>query len=640
MVKNLVPGPLIKPEKGQKGRRFQAKDAQRQNKINAAKLSKFVGSKNGPPKVVGILPCSENADPIQLLNILNFQPEAPDQMFPSGILVGGQFQCKIAPLPIARSIDFLIDVGKVSDIIVLMFMKDEPLDEWGSMAISILKSIGLPQIIVTVCSPTGQPIPHADIVNYRNYIQQGLPDVERILPIVTVDDVAQFVRFLSVTTPVEISWKMNRPNMLIQKLTILDDGNISIEGYLRGAPLDVHQIVTIPYVGDFQIKEANGIIPNDQLRHPMIYQASEGDPVITEEIHPPQTVGFNQNIEVIQNDFANMNLEGNEYIQNEVYDLAEDEREAIPTEEGVFMRNPEDYQFPDEFDYDGTVILNQRLRRYRGLKSFQNSPWDPYESLPPQYAQIYEFSNFNRASENAVADQQKGDIPIGSYVNIILISNGDNEIFERIPPERIIAMYGLFRNETRLTVINASIKNNSGVPIRSKETLLIICGFRNLWIRPLFSEDTRADKHLFIRVLGSGESAVASFIAPAYMQGCPVTYFKEIDGMMCFVGTGSIKTVDTNRMIIKRITLTGNPYRTMGRTARVTLMFFNKDDVLWFRNIDLETKNKRRGHIVEPIGLKGHFKAEFEQITSPDDTVCMHLYKRVFPKMKTDPVSF
>jgi pre-rRNA-processing protein TSR1 len=130
------------------------------------------------------------------------------------------------------------------------------------------------------------------------------------------------------------------------------------------------------------------------------------------------------------------------------------------------------------------------------------------------------------------------------------------------------------------------------------------------------------------------------------MQGGPVIYFRLDGDFMAPVGTGSFLSVDPGRMIIKRVILTGNPYRTLGRAARVTMMFFNKDDIMWFRPVGLWTKNKRKGKIEQPVGLKGHFKASFNDVTRPDDTVCMSLYKRVFPKIEgpdgsrwTDPVS-
>ncbi|OHT11286.1 pre-rRNA-processing protein [Tritrichomonas foetus] len=639
-----APGASIQNEKGQKDRRNQAASARRDNKMEAAKLAKLIGSKNGPPKVVGILPCSANADAPGFLNIFNFQPEVEGFMIPSGTLVGGQFQCRITPFAIPRTIDVLIDVGKIADIIILLFLKDEPLDDWGAMAISLLKSIGMPQAIAVVASPSGEPVPRDSLVNYRNYIQKDLPDVERILPLATNDDLAQFVRFLSVTTPKSISWKENRPNMLIQNF-IVNPGNNTVEifGYLKGARLNVHQVVTIPYLGDFYIAEANGAIPSEDLRHPLIYEQGENDDIMNADIHAPQTVESYESIDQIKNDFDKVNLEDNYgYNDGDEQNLDEDDREAQLAEEQaeVWRRNQEDLEFPDEFDYNGNTILRERLRRYRGLKSFNSSPWNQYESLPPQYARIFEFSNFARTSEAAVAEQDKGEIEPGTRTKITLLI-GDNDINDwgRIPDGRALTMFGLFRNETRLTVLNATFFNN-GDPIRSKEQILIICGFRHLWIQPLFNEDTRASKHLYLRVVDHNQPAIASFIAPAMMQGAPVSYFKEIDGSMYFIGTGSIKTVDPNRMVIKRIILTGNPYRTIGRNARVTMMFFNKEDILYFRTVGLWTKNKRKGHIMEPIGLKGHFKACFNEIAQPEDTVCMSLYKRVFPKMTTFPVAF
>lgn len=633
-------------EKGQKDRRTQASESRRENKILAAKVAKIVGSRNGPPKIVGILPCSENADAEAFTSLFDFEPEVEDFNLQSGTIKGGQFQCRITPLPIERSIDVLIDIGKVSDIIVLLFLSEEPLDEWGANAISVLKSIGLPQIMAVVVSLNGEPISKSSLANYKTYIQKDLPDVERVLPLVTPDDMAQFVRFLSVITPKQISWKENRPYMLIQNFEVNEEKQtIDLYGYLREAKLNVHQVITIPYLGDFYIACANEIEPSDELRHPLIFAHQENEDLITADIHPPQNIESLEGIEQVQNEFEKLGLE-DQFVDNEnenmEEDFEDDEMEAERAEE-LRRRNQEDLEFPDEFDIDDPSIpLRERLRRYRGLNSFKNDPWNPYESLPPQYSKIFEFSNFARISEAAIAEQETGEINPGERLKVTLF-NGENDItaWSRVPQGRALTMFGLFRNETRFTVLNASFTNR-GEPVRSKEQLLIICGFRHLWIHPLFSEyDTRAPKHLYMKVVDTNKQAIASFIAPAMMQSCPVSYFKETEGIMNFIGTGSIKTVDPCRMIIKRIILTGNPYKSIGKTARVTMMFYNKEDIMYFKSVKLKSKKRKtKGNITKPIGLKGHFKASFNEIVQQDDTVCMYLYKRVFPKLDTEPVTF
>ena len=50
----------------------------------------------------------------------------------------------------------------------------------------------------------------------------------------------------------------------------------------------------------------------------------------------------------------------------------------------------EDTRFPDEVDTPADRSARERYARFRALKSFRTSPWDPKESLPKEYARIFQ----------------------------------------------------------------------------------------------------------------------------------------------------------------------------------------------------------------------------------------------------------
>ncbi|KAK7352183.1 hypothetical protein VNO80_17601 [Phaseolus coccineus] len=308
-----------------------------------------------------------------------------------------------------------------------------------------------------------------------------------------------------------------------------------------------------------------------------------------------------------------------------------------------------DEEFPDEVDTPFDVPARKRFAKYRGLKSFRTSSWDPKESLPQDYAKIFEFDNFKRTQKHALAkalelDQENCEhcISVGSYARLQIkevpsaVASKLCLLSKRMP----VTACGLLKHESKVSVLHFSVKKHETYdpPIKSKEELIFHVGFRQFVGRPVFSSEfINTDKNKMERFLHAGRFSVASIYAPISLTPLPSIILK-ISGENAapvVAAVGSLKTVDPDRIILKRVILTGYPQRVSKRKASVRHMFYNPEDVKWFKPVELYTKRGLRGRIKEPVGTHGTMKCLLNGVLEQRDTVCMNLFKRAYPKWPT-----
>ncbi|XP_067306704.1 pre-rRNA-processing protein TSR1 homolog [Pseudorasbora parva] len=297
--------------------------------------------------------------------------------------------------------------------------------------------------------------------------------------------------------------------------------------------------------------------------------------------------------------------------------------------------------FPDEVDTPLDVSAKTRFQRYRGLKSFRSSPWDPLENLPPNYSRIYQFQNFERMRRRILADaasEEEGAM-VGWYVTLHIVDVPPS-VMESFLTGKPLVLVSLLPHEQKMSVMHMVVRQHPSnkEPIKSKEELVFQCGFRRFRASAIFSQHTSADKHKLERFLRPDAPTVMSVYAPITFPTAGVLVFKQRDnGMQDLVATGSLLSCDPRRVVLKRIVLSGHPFKINRRSAVVRYMFFNRDDILWFKPVELRTKWGRRGHIKEALGTHGHMKCVFDNQLRSQDTVLMNLYKRVYPRWTYDP---
>ncbi|RKP25100.1 hypothetical protein SYNPS1DRAFT_33053 [Syncephalis pseudoplumigaleata] len=308
-------------------------------------------------------------------------------------------------------------------------------------------------------------------------------------------------------------------------------------------------------------------------------------------------------------------------------------------------------EFPDEIDTPLHMPARTRFQRYRGLQNFRRSFWDPFENLPLDYGRIYRFADYRRTRHRVTSDIHVQGVQPGTRITLVLADvpvEAAQEAAAAIgsyTAHRPWIVFGLMQHENKMSVIHFTVTRDAQYtePVRSKDALILHCGFRRFRVRPLYSQNTPGGKgtnhvHKYERFLRMDQTSVATVFAPIQFGQMPIALYKETadPNEPTLVATGTFMNAEPNRIIAKRIILSGHPFRVNKKSAVVRYMFFQPEDVLWFKPVQLYTKYGRQGHIKESLGTHGYMKCTFDGPMKQQDTVLMNLYKRIFPKWNTE----
>ncbi|KAH9239641.1 hypothetical protein K456DRAFT_1884543 [Colletotrichum gloeosporioides 23] len=312
----------------------------------------------------------------------------------------------------------------------------------------------------------------------------------------------------------------------------------------------------------------------------------------------------------------------------------------------------EDKEFPDEIELHPNVLARERLQRYRGLKSLRTSEWVQDEDKafePEEWRKLLRIPDYQASRSRTTREALVGGVAPGTRVHVHL--RGVPATFEKsYDPSRPVTLFSLLRHEQKKTAVNYLINLSADYhrSIKAKEELIVQCGPRRFTVKPVFSQpgNTPNDVHKFCRYLHPGQSAVATFMGPITWGAVPVLFFKRSEPVaegseeaenestigLTLIATGTALPPSTNRVIAKRVILTGHPYHIHKKIVTIRYMFFNREDVEWFKALPLWTKRGRSGFVKEPLGTHGYFKATFDGRINPQDSIGVSLYKRVWPR--------
>ncbi|SMN22676.1 similar to Saccharomyces cerevisiae YDL060W TSR1 Protein required for processing of 20S pre-rRNA in the cytoplasm [Maudiozyma saulgeensis] len=411
------------------------------------------------------------------------------------------------------------------------------------------------------------------------------------------------------------------------KTARFDDG-----GFLPGAKEEARNVKVPKGTSDYQAKwylddvvENGTTDENDEDEDDMIDDDDDSEGI--QRDNDIQIESENSDLEDAQDDevFVDLSPEEEERQLKEYRELEKEDRE-----------------FPDEMELHPNDSGIERLKRYRGLKNLYNCVWNVDEKdpqCPEEWKRVLRVGNYKNTSNRLLKEAKlKAQVVAGD--RIVLHINFPQHLLEKIvdPSQMLFAVYGLLYHEHKHAIVNFSLKRweEYDRPVPAKEPIIVQYGVRRYTIHPLFSGTTNTPNnvHKFEKFLHPETLSVATCIAPVDFTQSPAIFFKpnanDAKGIE-LIGQGTFLNADHTRVLAKRAILTGHPFRFHKSVVTVRYMFFNSEDVEWFKSIPLFTKSGRTGFIKESLGTHGYFKATFDAKLSAQDVVAMSLYKRMWP---------
>lgn len=265
----------------------------------------------------------------------------------------------------------------------------------------------------------------------------------------------------------------------------------------------------------------------------------------------------------------------------------------------------------DEQPIEAEIDLINKYSEYRGIRNLATCSFKD-QKKPDHYKDIIFIKNMKYAQSQI--KNRETLIPKNKSVVLKI------RTFEPIQ-ESIFVMFNLFEYETRKTIHSFDFSSSEPLP----KKIIVDNGYR------IFTTDCIVSRNLNNRVFKEEKdllTGVVSFIGPVNLYGTVAFILTDVINSTNTVRLLNGRTED--RIFFECVELKGKPIKICKSYVVVKGMFFNKEQVEYFRNIKVESRNGVSGFIKRPLGTKGLFKAYFSQQVKHGENITMNLYKRIF----------
>jgi len=381
----------------------------------------------------------------------------------------------------------------------------------------------------------------------------------------------------------------------------------------------------------------------------------------------------NENLEALRRRFASADLLGEKGNGAEGVDGSDDDEgdgdfedleaedttgvadtSAVPSGESVSLeaeresnaRRKEELKLRfEEEDREGFAKSKDNDKRdgdVDGEEQFGEDDW--YDA---QKAQIQKQLSINRAEFDALDNLSRAQVEgykAGTYARVVL-ENVPYEFVATFNPRFPLIMGGLAPTEDRFGFVQVRIKRHRWHKkiLKTNDPLIFSLGWRRFQTTPVYSISDSRTRNRMLKYTPEHMHCFGTFYGPLIAPNtgfcCVQSFSNKLPGFR-IAATGVVLNVDESTEIVKKLKLTGHPYKIFRNTAFIRDMFGSSLEIAKFEGAAIRTVSGIRGQIKRALAKpEGCFRATFEDKILMSDIVFLRAWYPVKPHRFYNPVT-
>jgi ribosome biogenesis protein BMS1 len=232
----------------------------------------------------------------------------------------------------------------------------------------------------------------------------------------------------------------------------------------------------------------------------------------------------------------------------------------------------------------------------------------------------------------------------GMYAKIV-IEGVASEFVTGFNPQMPIIVGGLSATEDRFGFVQVRIKRHRWHKkiLKTNDPLIFSLGWRRFQTMPIYSISDNRIRNRMLKYTPEHMHCFGTFYGPLIPPNTGFSCYQSFSAKnpgFRIAASGTVLDVEEAPEIVKKLKLTGTPYKIFKNTAFIKDMFTSALEIAKFEGASIKTVSGIRGQIKKALSKpEGHFRATFEDKILMSDIVFLRAWYPVKPHRFYNPVT-